>query len=283
MAAAHDHAQLPTGGGSLLVAWQLKNKRVLIVGGGEVASGRLESILGTDVAAVIVVSPAVGLHPTTQWLIDNSDRIIYHDRPFQGPEDLENIDMVLTAIDDVEESRRICQMCRSARIPVNVADIPPSCDFYFGSQIRRGPLQIMISTNGQGPKLANRIKQHIEGGLPPGVENAINKVGVLRAKLREIAPGVGGDVSKKRMKWMSEICATWDLNSLGALNETDIDKLISEGWLKEKIPLQDDYLSQEKNDSSVWGWLFRYSLTTTVGFLTGVALVYLSHSLRSHR
>lgn len=100
--------------------------------------------------------------------------------------------MVLTAVDDVEKSREICALCRKRKIPVNVADIPPSCDFYFGSQIRSGPLQIMISTNGQSPKLANLIRRRIENSLPEGVGEAIEKVGTLRCKLRERAPGVGG-------------------------------------------------------------------------------------------
>ena len=140
-------------GGSLILAWQLKDKHVLIVGGGEVASGRIESVLVAD-AKITLISPRNGLHPLTKQFIDATDRITYHDRTFAGPHDLYGIDMVLTAIDDVDTSRAICALCRTARIPINVADIPPSCDFYFGSQIRRLPLQIMISTNGQGKRTA---------------------------------------------------------------------------------------------------------------------------------
>jgi len=147
-----------TGGGSLLLAWQLKDKHVLIVGGGDVASGRIESVLAAD-ALITIISPDEGLHPLTRRYITSSDRITYHDRVFAGSGDLVAVDMVLTAVDDVEKSREICDMCRALRIPVNVADIPPSCDFYFGSQIRDGPLQIMISTNGKSPKLANIIRK----------------------------------------------------------------------------------------------------------------------------
>ena len=226
--------EIPRGGAALLLAWQLKDKRVLIVGGGDVASGRISSVLAAD-AFITLVSPESGLHPTTRFYIDNSDKITYHNRTFE-PHDLEGIAMVLTAIDDVEWSRSICSMCRERRIPVNVADIPPNCDFYFGSQIREGPLQILISTNGNGPKLANVVKTKIEKALPPNVGKAIENVGLLRTKLRQRAPGVGGDLGKRRMQWMSAVCTKWTLDELAALDEKTMDQLLDLGWENNAVP-----------------------------------------------
>ncbi|KAG6333826.1 hypothetical protein ID866_5258 [Astraeus odoratus] len=223
------------GGGSLLVAWQLKDKHVLIVGGGDVASGRIESVLSAD-AHVTVICPSAGLHPLTKQFIRSPYRVTYHDRAFAGAEDLPGVDMVLSAIDDVAQSRVICGLCRDLKIPVNVADIPDSCDFYFGSQIRDGPLQIMISTNGQSPKHANIIKRKIENALPQHAGNAIEKVGKLRSLLKEQAPGVGGDVSKRRMRWMVDLCNTWDMEELAQLDDQAMKKLLDEGWQKGMIP-----------------------------------------------
>jgi precorrin-2 dehydrogenase/sirohydrochlorin ferrochelatase len=223
-------------GGSLLLAWQLKNKRVLIVGGGDVASGRVESILVAD-AFITLICPSPGLHPLTDSLIQQyPDRITYHDRSFAGVDDLIDVDVVLTAIDDVQTSREICALARARRIPINVADIPPSCDFYFGSQIRQGPLQIMISTNGQSPKLANIIKKQIEDGLAPHVGQAIERVGALRAKLRERAPGVGGELGKMRMRWMIRVCTSWDMEDLANIDEDMIQRLLDDGWEKNRVP-----------------------------------------------
>lgn len=224
--------------GSLLIAWQLKNKNVLIVGGGDVASGRIGHVLGAG-AHITLVSPSSGLHPLTlQYLSSSSssssasdERITYHDRTFE-PSDLDDADMVLTAIDDVEVSRSIGEQCRARKIPVNVADDPPFCDFYFGSQIRRGPLQIMISTNGQGPKLANIIRRKIEESIPDGAGDAIIKVGKLRERLRERAPGVGGELGKRRMRWMIEVCETWEMEELARLDEEAMERLLEEGWEK---------------------------------------------------
>lgn len=160
-----------------------------------------------------------------------------------GIDDLEGIDMVLTAIDDVTTSQFIYSLANERRIPTNVADIPPECDFYFGSQIRSGPLQIMISTNGKGPKIANivrrRIEQFVEEMAPAegGVGKVIERVGALRERLRSRAPGTGGEVGKRRMKWMIGVCEEWSLEELGLMDDDMMERLLDQGWEKDgKIP-----------------------------------------------
>ncbi|KAL0946639.1 hypothetical protein HGRIS_012835 [Hohenbuehelia grisea] len=227
-------------GGSLLIAWQLRNKHVLIVGGGEVASGRIESILVAD-ASISLICPRAGLHPRSRRLIEqHPDRITYHDRVFSGPGDLEDIDMVLTAIDDVSRSREIYSLCRDTKIPVNVADIPDACDFYFGSQVRDGPLQIMISTNGESPKMSAMIRRRIERCLEGYEGEAIAKAGVLRQQLKERAPGVGGDVGRRRMRWMIDICNAWEMEDFTLLDDEMIKRLLDEGWEKNIVPSVED-------------------------------------------
>ena len=216
--------------GSLLIAWQLKDKNVLVVGGGEVASSRIQHVLAAG-ANITVVSPSQGINDQTRSLIDtgSENRIVFHDRTFVST-DLDGADMVLTAIDDVELSRDIGTSCRARRIPVNVADDPSYCDFYFGSQIQQGPLQIMVSTNGKSPKLANIIRRRMEESIPTRAGQAIEKVGLLREKLKERAPGVGGDISKRRMKWMVDLCTSWEINDLALLTDRQMEKLLDEGW-----------------------------------------------------
>lgn len=255
-------------GGSLLLAWQLKDRSVLIVGGGDVASGRIESVLVAD-ARITLIAPRAGLHPLTKQFIDTCDRITYHDRVFAGPQDLQGVDMVLTAIDDVEVSRQICALCRERKIPVNVADIPPSCDFYFGSQIRSGPLQIMISTNGRSPKLANIIRKKIEGCIPEHAGEAIEKVGELRTKLKERAPGVGGEVGKRRMRWMVDVCSSWDMDELALLNDDMMARLLDEGWEKNTVPRIEDIGGYKKAADA--NSVRSSSLPTALGFLAGAA------------
>ena len=107
--------------------------------------------------------------------------------------------MVLVAIDDPDASTTIWKLCKEKKVPANIADVPPECDFYFGSVHRDGPLQIMVSTNGKGPRMAALIRRFIAKSLPQGAGNAIEAVGHLRARLREAAPNVSD--GPKRMAW----------------------------------------------------------------------------------
>ncbi|KAH7107754.1 siroheme synthase [Auriculariales sp. MPI-PUGE-AT-0066] len=226
----HDRVQP---GGSLIIAWQLKNKHVLIIGGGEVASGRLAAVLSAD-AIVTLIAPRDRMDPSTIATIRYyPHRATYRDRAFKDS-DLDDISLVLTCVDDVDTSRRIVELCRARRIPVNAADIPALCDFYFGSQIRQGPLQVMISTNGNGPKLANIIRRRLEANLPTNAGVAIERVGKLRTLLRERAPGSNGTQSAQRMTWMSAVCERWSLEELSLLDDLLMNRLLDQGWDKNR-------------------------------------------------
>ncbi|KAI3483578.1 hypothetical protein L1887_53494 [Cichorium endivia] len=222
-------------GGGLLIAWQLKGKKVLIVGGGPVAAGRLVNVLDAD-AILDVMCPSSGLCDEMRYRI-YTEKVVtnYVDANYDEahPEILDQYDMVLTAIDDVELSKKICYECRSRRIPVNVADVPPECDFYFGSLIRNGPLQVMVSTGGQGPKIASQTRQKIQAAIPKNVGQAITNVGKLRAMLRKRAPSA--EIGARRMRWMIEVCEKWNLDEICTMTEPDMKKIL-DGWETGYVP-----------------------------------------------
>jgi len=209
------------GGGSLILAWQIRNKRVLVVGGGEVAAGRILNVLNAD-AKVTVVSPREGLNPEVAYRIEKG-QVDYVDRKFE-PSDLDNVDMVLTAVDDPEASSQIWKLCKERKIAANIADVPPECDFYFGSVHRDGPLQIMVSTNGKGPRFANIVRRSIAEQLPANTGEAITKVGKLRQMLRKVAPGI--EEGPKRMAWMIKVSDAYSLEDLCAMDEKDMETLL---------------------------------------------------------
>lgn len=239
-------------GGSLILAWQIKGKNVLVVGGGEVrcsalhltrypfktvsshlirtclqvAAGRIVNLLNAD-AHVTVVCPRQGLNPEVAYRVE-SGQIQHRDRVFL-PLDLEpekKVSMVLTAIDDPDASTRIWKYCKKQKVPANIADVPPECDFYFGSVHRDGPLQIMVSTNGNGPRLAASIRKQIAEMLPNGTGASIEKVGMLRRKLRKVAPGTTTEDINKRMGWMSQVCDKWSTDDFNQMDEADMERLI---------------------------------------------------------
>ncbi|KAI0400135.1 putative siroheme synthase Met8 [Xylaria palmicola] len=216
------------GGGSLILAWQIKNKTVLVVGGGEVAAGRILNVLNAD-AHVVVVCPSSGLNPEVRHRVE-SNEVTHVDRLFE-PADLEALppnsappDMVLVAVDDPAASTQIWKLCKERRIPANIADVPSECDFYFGSVHRDGPLQIMVSTNGKGPRLAASIRKWIGNQLPTGVGNAIERIGDLRVKLRQMVPAP--EDGPKRMRWMTRVSDAYSWDDMCALTDEDMDNLL---------------------------------------------------------
>lgn len=188
----------------------------------QVAAGRILHALNAD-AKVTVVSPSSGLNDEVSFRISES-QVSHIDRNFE-PHDLDGADMVLCAIDDPAASTRVWQLCKEKRIPANIADVPSECDFYFGSVHRDGPLQVMVSTNGNGPKIASMVRKEIANTLPDNMGAAIDNVGKLRKKLREIAPNP--EQGPKRMKWMSGVCESWSLEELVQMDDKDMDHLLS--------------------------------------------------------
>ncbi|KAG5755756.1 hypothetical protein H9Q69_000876 [Fusarium xylarioides] len=224
-------------GGSLILAWQIKHKKVLVVGGGEVAAGRILNCLNAD-ANVTVVCPKSGLNDEVAYRVSEG-QVAHVDRVFE-PEDLDGASMVLVAIDDPAASTVIWKLCKERRIPANIADVPPECDFYFGSIHRDGPLQIMVSTNGKGPRLAAAIRQFIAKQLPKNAGNAIETIGELRLRLRKMAPKP--EDGPKRMLWMSKVSDTYKWDEMCGLTDEDMDNLLL-FYPANKVPAMDVLLA----------------------------------------
>lgn len=168
-----------------------------------------------------VSSPALSAASTTTTL----ESTLSLDEPLDNVVSGPAVDMVLSAIDDIPLSTHIYNLCKRLRIPVNIADVPPQCDFYFCSTHRDKSLQVAVSTSGKGPKLANLVRRHIADHLPNRVGEAIEQVGILRAKLRKMAPGP--EVGPKRMGWMSRVCEQWKMEDLATLEEKSMQIVLS--------------------------------------------------------
>lgn len=240
-------------GGSLILAWQVKDKKVLVVGGGEVrtkpntcssphdsvdhllqvAAGRILNCLNAD-AKVTVVCPASGLNPEVAHRVAEK-QVTHVDRLFE-PSDLDGADMALVAIDDPNASSVIWKLCKEKKVPANIADVPPECDFYFGSVHRDGPLQIMVSTNGKGPRLAASIRKFIAGKLPQNAGNAIEAIGELRGRLRKVAPKP--EDGPKRMRWMSKVSDAYKWEEMCDMTDEDMDNLLL-FYPANKVPAMD--------------------------------------------
>lgn len=216
------------------------------------AAGRVLNLLNAD-ANVTVVCPSSGLNEEVAYRIQLG-QVHYVNRVFL-PIDLEpekDVAMVLTAIDDPDASSRIWKYCKKLKIPANIADVPSECDFYFGSVHRDGPLQIMVSTNGNGPRLAASIRRQISQMLPKGTGDSIRRVGQLRRRLRQVAPGkTSADISK-RMTWMSRVCDKWTTEEFNKMNEADMEALVRHYDAGAVPSFQDIRLQMGEKDDVPW-------------------------------
>lgn len=185
------------------------------------AAAATASISSNSSVSSAQASPVLSAASTTMTL----DSTLSLDEPLDNAVSEPAVDMVLSAIDDIPLSTHIYNLSKRLRIPVNIADVPPQCDFYFCSTHRDKSLQVAVSTSGKGPKLANLVRRHIADHLPNRVGEAIEQVGILRAKLRKMAPGP--EVGPKRMGWMSRICEQWKMEDLATLEEKSMQIVLS--------------------------------------------------------
>jgi len=157
---------------------KLDGREVLVVGAGRVGEPKIRGLLSTGARIRVVAreaSEAVG-----EWA--RNDEIILEERDFI-PTDLDNVFLVVVATSSPDLNEQIYREAQSRRILCNVVDVPERCDFYYPAVVQRGHLQIAISTSGQSPSLAQRIRQQLERQFGPGYANWVAALGEARRKV----------------------------------------------------------------------------------------------------
>jgi precorrin-2 dehydrogenase / sirohydrochlorin ferrochelatase len=157
---------------------KLAARRCLVVGAGAVAESKIASLLEAG-ARMRVVAPEA-TQQIRSWAQSNS--IEWQQRPFQ-PADLEGMFLVVAATSSTELHERIFEEATQRGVLCNIVDVPPLCDFYYPSVVQRGALQIAISTAGQSPALAQRLRKQLEDQFGPGYEEWLAQLGEARDKL----------------------------------------------------------------------------------------------------
>lgn len=161
----------------------LKGKRVVVIGGGEVAERKVESLLGTG-ALITLVSPEVT--PKLVALADEK-RIELHRRAY-APGDCDAATLVLSATDNPELSRAVFHEATAAGALVNTADQPALCDFIMPAVVRRGDIAIAISTSGTSPGLAARLRRKISAVVGPEYARLSELLSKARPEIRRRIP-----------------------------------------------------------------------------------------------
>ncbi len=162
---------------------KLEGKKCLVVGAGPIGLEKVESLLRCAASIRVIAPRAVegvrqlSLEGKIEWLA----------RAFR-PEDLTGCDMVIAAANDREVNRAVYQEATRLSILCNTADDPPLCDFFFGSIVQRGELQIAISTAGASPALAQRLRREIDDQLPQDLGPWLAALGELRQQVLQSMP-----------------------------------------------------------------------------------------------
>ena len=154
----------------------------LLIGGGNVALEKLQSLLSNSPhAPITVVAPLVRKEVKTFLASYPKCKIIH--RSFREA-DLKNKRLVICATDNQEVHRQIKLLANRKGILVNVADTPELCDFYLGSIVQKGNLKIAVSTNGKSPTVAKRLKEVIGDMIPDEMEDVLNNLQTIRTKMK---------------------------------------------------------------------------------------------------
>ncbi|KZT62678.1 uroporphyrin-III C-m [Calocera cornea HHB12733] len=302
----------PTLGVSLLLSFHPQSRTILIIGSNRLAASRAFVALEAGARVVVVAQRGAEVCEELCWRASQGEvELLVHDGVESEQEMREIVeeagDVMLvcvtdTLVDDsayvrtVESATRVAETCRSFRIPITVADTPQLCDFTFpstyrfplspplassvssltattNSEPRKSSLQLALTANGQGCRLASRIRRQLIRSLPPSVGDAVEAVGKLRRMARatdlptassfEMAAERDEDPSypsgplntpvpqlsaseiekeeherteaaRRRMRWVAQVSEYWSLEKLAAMSEGEMRELLRAR--AEKVP-----------------------------------------------
>ncbi|KAH9897687.1 uroporphyrin-III C-methyltransferase [Cubamyces lactineus] len=283
----------PVGGASLLLSFKPTKKDILIIGGNTLAAKRAFAALEAEATVIVLArGGASAACEELKWRADQGQLELYDldALPCSSAtlsdywRDAKAVDTFiytrptrihLVCITDTIASpkatyrrsyasaREIARECRHRRIPINVTDMPDLCDFSFMSTHRfaasdseqPSALQVGVTTNGHGCRLAGRIRRDIVANLPKDIGSAVERVGKLRA-LAKSTGGVEGEEAaqeldedgapdtpnepvpqrkheesaeertRRRVKWVAQVSEYWPIRKLARLTEEEMDAIL---------------------------------------------------------
>ncbi|MBW2582186.1 MAG: bifunctional precorrin-2 dehydrogenase/sirohydrochlorin ferrochelatase, partial [Deltaproteobacteria bacterium] len=160
----------------------IQNRNVLVVGGGSVGTRKVKTLLDCG-ARVTVVSPEVSRQ--LRELAASGD-IILAERSYQS-EDLTGVFVVIGATDDERLNQQISSDADRLNTLCNIADRPEVSNFILPSIVQRDDLVITISTSGQSPALAKKLRKTLENQFGEEYGTLLQLMGAIRKKLLQQA------------------------------------------------------------------------------------------------
>ncbi|OWP03919.1 hypothetical protein B2J93_5878 [Marssonina coronariae] len=270
---------------SLLTATDSTSHTHLIIGSNLLAASRCARSLEVGATPLLIAPPTAELPFALQKRVEVGE-VKWLQKDFEesdlfslGREQVRGIaDAVFVTLSPKDPlSTYISTICRQHRIPINVADSPTLCTFSLLSTHSDGPLQIGVTTNGHGCKLASRVRREIASSLPSHLGSACARLGTIRKRIQEedhlshlalleeestdqtasfnkLVTEADLDAAKsKRMRWLSQICEYWPLRRLANISEEDIESLLKSYTTNpgSPAPLETAHLDRAENKGRI--------------------------------
>ena len=157
---------------------KIDNKKILIIGGGKIATDKLGHLL--DFTSEIVLLAEEFDKNILELSQKNCIKTI---QKRYEKDDIDGFDIVIVAIDDIEKQKEIYLEAKEKKILCNSVDAVEYCDFIFPSYIKKGDLTISVSTSGASPAVAKYLRRFIEKIIPKDIDKFLAKMKELRKKL----------------------------------------------------------------------------------------------------
>ncbi len=157
---------------------RLEKRKCVVVGAGRIAAAKAHGLLGHG-ARVVVVSPQALKHVRA---LARAGKLVWRRRKF-SPKDVEGALLVVAATDSSLVNEAVFHACNARGVLCNVVDDPEHCDFFYPAVVRRGPLQIAVSTNGRSPALAGRLRRELQRQFGPEWRAWVEHAGRMRREL----------------------------------------------------------------------------------------------------
>ncbi|MBN1435997.1 MAG: bifunctional precorrin-2 dehydrogenase/sirohydrochlorin ferrochelatase [Sedimentisphaerales bacterium] len=161
----------------------LSNRQVVVIGGGNIATHKVQSLLATK-AEIVVIAPQL---TTELQQLAQQNRITTHQRPYQSG-DLDSAHLVICATNQPDINQRVRADADAIRVFCNVVDDPQHCSYYTPSVAQQGPLTLAVSTTGICPSLAKRLRQQLQQQFGPQYAKLLLTLDQLRRQLKDQLP-----------------------------------------------------------------------------------------------
>jgi len=173
---------------------KLAGRKCVVIGAGKVAAAKIEGLLACD-ASVVVIGPKA-VRRVRVWA--HAGKLIWRPRRFSA-RDLRGAFLAIAATDSPSTNESVFRSCRDHKVLCNSVDDPAHCDFFYPAVVRRGPLQIAISTSGCSPALAARLRRELGRQFGPKWSAFVEQIGKKRQEILQSAP------SAQRSKHLKEV------------------------------------------------------------------------------